>query len=363
LAYSLFHFFKIKLYGGIKELFLRRLRRSMDHIGICISKEEYNRHVAALMEFCQYPAVWYKALFSFLETPYQDEALCALRGAFLQSDIVEEMYETQDIHGGWGRLRSKDYSVKAKIPTSGVGIERCLYIGLTIEDRDILFLASEYLQSLILGTSSEGVFEKNERALPWQKAIACELLEAIIPYHPLCDETYHQWRYIAERAYEEGEYCCEKDRAAQHEVFLTREDRLVPMQSRLLLRRRREIPDALEDAMLRHLGQKAYENGYFWDKTPDKLPESFVNNQTRRWFETFHYINQFRGSGRYLQNAVEWVLENAREDGLWDWGPQVKDPWGYFRYFSCNRHYQHNRVVDCTIECLRFLKEYLEHND
>lgn len=328
-----------------------------------ITKDEFCRHAEALLHFCEYPAVQYKVMFSLLDTPYQDEALSALRREFLKSDIVEEMYQTQDINGGWGKLRSKDYSVKAKIPTSGVGIERCLYIGLTIEDRDILFMASEYLQELLRSTGSEGVFEKNERANPWQRAIVCNLLEAITPNHPLCDETYRQWLYIAGRAYEEGEYSYERDKAAQHEVFLTREDRLVPMQSELLLKRRQEVPESLEGAMLRHLGQNAYENGYFWEKTPDKLPDSFVYKQTRRWFKTFNYINQFRGSKIYLENAVEWLLENAREDGLWDWGTQVKDPWGYFGYFSCNRNYGHNRVVDCTIEVLNFLKLYMENND
>lgn len=327
-----------------------------------LTQNEFKEHAAALLDFCQYPAVKYKVMFTLLDTPYQDEALTALRRDFLKSDIVEEMYQTQDIHGGWGKLRSKDYSVKARIPTSGVGIERCLYIGLTIEDRDILFMASEYLQGLLSGSGNEGVFEKNERANPWQKAIACNLLEAITPNHPLCDETYRQWLYIADRAYEEGEYSYEKDRAAQHEVFLTKESRLVPMQSELLLKRRQNISESLEDAMLRHLGRGAYEHGYFWEKTPDKLPESFVYNQTRRWFKTFNYINQFRGSRIYLENAVEWLLENARADRLWDWGPQVKDPWGYFGYFSCNRHYSHNRVVDCTMEVLNFLKEYMKNN-
>lgn len=328
-----------------------------------ITKDEFCRHAEALLHFCEYPAVQYKVMFSLLDTPYQDEALSALRREFLKSDIVEEMYQTQDINGGWGKLRSKDYSVKAKIPTSGVGIERCLYIGLTIEDRDILFMASEYLQELLRGTGGEGVFEKNERANPWQRAIVCNLLEAITPNHPLCDETYRQWLYIAGRAYEKGEYSYERDKAAQHEVFLTREDRLVPMQSELLLKRRQEVSESLEGAMLRHLGQNAYENGYFWEKTPDKLPDSFVYKQTRRWFKTFNYINQFRGSKIYLENAVEWLLENAREDGLWDWGTQVKDPWGYFGYFSCNGHYGHNRVVDCSIEILNFLKMYMENND
>lgn len=328
-----------------------------------MTKREFQEHAEALLAFCRYPAVQYKVKFQLLDTPYQDEALSKLRREFLKSDIVEEMYQTQDISGGWGKLCSKDYSVKAKIPTSGVGIERCLYIGLTIEDRDILFMAAEYLQNLLLGKSSEKVFEKNERALPWQRAMICNLLEAITPCHPLCDQTYMQWLYIAGRAYEDGEYSYEKDKAAQHEVFLTRESRLVPMQSGLLLKRRQEVSDALEDAMLRHLGRNASENGYFWDKTPDRLPDCFVNRQTRRWFDTFCYINQFRGSRIYLEDAVEWILENAREDGLWDWGPQVKDPWGYFKYFSCSRHYSHNRVADCTVEVLSFLEQYMEHND
>lgn len=114
--------------------------------------------------------------------------------------------------------------------------------------------------------------------------------------------------------------------------------------------------------MLRHLGGGAYKNGYFWDKTPDKLPEEFVYHKTRRWFKTFNYINQFRGSALYLENAVEWIMENVRKDGVWDWGTQIKDPWGYFGYFSCNRNYRHNRVVDCTIEVLDFLKKYIDNN-
>ncbi len=327
-----------------------------------ITYKDLSRHAKALFEFCEYPAVEYKVKFSILDVPYEDRALSLLRKAFLESDIVEEMAQTQDIYGGWGKFQSKDYSVKAKIPTSGVGIERCLYIGLTVEDRDILFLAEEYLKDLLLGTGREIVRGKNERANPWWRAKVCNALEAVTPYSALCDETWRQWLFIADRAYEDGEYSYERDKAAQHEVFATRESRLVPMQSELLLKRRAEISDDLEDAMLRHLGGLASENGYFWDKTPGSLPENFVCNKTRRWFKTFNYINQFRGSRLYLEHAVDWLMENVREDGVWDWGTQVKDPWGYFGYFSCNRNYKHNRVVDCTVEILDFLKHYIDNN-
>lgn len=66
------------------------------------------------------------------------------------------------------------------------------------------------------------------------------LLEAIRPNSPICDETWRQWLFIAGRAYEDGEYSYERD----------------------------------------------------------------------------------KGSELYLKNAVDWILENAGEDGLWDWGPR-----------------------------------------
>ena len=330
--------------------------------GQAMTKDEFNKYAMNLYEFTEYPAVKYKILFSLFDVPYEDEKLIELRKDFLKSDIVEEMAQTQDIHGGWGKLRSKDYSVKAKIPTSQTGINRCLYIGLTIEDRDILFMANEYLLSFLDGTNEEKLYDKNERANPWQMAEICNLIEAIQPNTPECDEIYNQWLYIANRAYESGEYSYEADRAAQHEVFFTREDRLVPMQSELLLKRRELLGPEIENAMLRHLGGLANQTGYFWDKIPSKLPEDFKNNKMRRWFHTFNYINQFQGSELYLKDAVDWLQEQIGENGLWDWGTQTKDPWGYFGYFSCNRHYQHNRVVDCTMEILSFMKKYLDNN-
>jgi hypothetical protein len=114
--------------------------------------------------------------------------------------------------------------------------------------------------------------------------------------------------------------------------------------------------------LLRHHGEHAYHHGYFWAETPKKLPGNFVYNKTRRWFATFNYINQFRGSAVYLDDSVNWLISNKNADGLWDWGTQTKDPWGYFGYFSTNKNYKHNRVVDCSMEVLSFLKKYLDNN-
>lgn len=328
-----------------------------------LTKDIFKKAALRLYEYCDYPAVRYKILFHLLDIPYKHDALALLRPDFLISDIVDELYQTQHYNGGWGPLQSKNYSAKDKFPTSMTAINRCLYIGLTIEDGDILLRAYEYLEDFLTGRSREKLYNKNERAIPWQTASICQAIETIKPYNELCDRTYSEWLYIVARAYEDGAYSFERERAAQHEIFWTREDRLVPMQFGLLLKRRAELPPGIEDAMLRHHGENAYHNGYFWWMTPKKLPESFVYNKTRRWFNTFNYINQFHGSSLYLSDSVNWLMENQNADGLWDWGTQIKDPWGYFGYFSTNRNHKHNRVVDCSMEVLNFLKEYLDHNE
>lgn len=323
-------------------------------------------YARSLYDFCPYPAVRYNILTRILDLSEDDSEVSSLKKEFLASDVITEMADTQDKRGGWGHLTSKDYSVKAKIPTSSVGIDRCLYLGLTLDDGDILFDANEYLEGFFTGATNERLFEKNERAEPWRNATVCAHLEAIAQTvgktNPLCDETIAQWQYIAERAYSSGEYSYENDRAAQHEIFRTHEARLVPMQSGLILSRRSGISAETEDAMLRHLGGHAASNGHFWDKTVYSLPQNFKSDKTRRWMATFEYINQFRNSSLYLASAVEWLMDQADERGLWDWGSQTKDPWGYFRYFSLIRKYALNRITDCSMEILFFLKKYNENN-
>jgi len=329
-----------------------------------LTKDKFQRAVLQLYDFCQNPAAQYKILFHLLDMPYESPELTSLRTDFLKSDIVEELYQTQDYSGGWGKLRDKNYAAKDKFPCSLTAINRCLYIGLELEDRDILQFAYEYLEAFLKGTNKEKLYDRNEREIPWQKATICGAIERIKPHNRLCDRIYNEWVYIVSCAYTSGEYSYERERDAQHEVFDTREKRLVPMEAcfDLILARREGLSPELEECLLRDHGERAYHQGYFWDKTPKDLPENFMDKQTRRWFHTFNYINQFRDSEIYLADAACWLMENQNADGLWDWGGQTNDPWGYFGYFSTTRKFKHNRVVDCSMEVLIFLKKYLENN-
>jgi len=171
-----------------------------------LTNKKFKEIAGSFFDWCEYPAVKYKILFHFLDCPYEDKRLSELRQSFLNSDIVNQLYETQLPDGSWGPLRGKDYSCKSIFPTTEVAIDRCLYIGLTLEDKDILFLALDYLEEFFQGTSKTKLYHKNERAIPWQMSEIASYAERIKPRNPLCDKWWNEWNYIASRAFSNGEY-------------------------------------------------------------------------------------------------------------------------------------------------------------
>ena len=330
-----------------------------------LTRELFNSYAENYLSFNKYPAVRYKALLHLLDIPRDDERLTTLRPEFMQSDIVRELYEEQDRNGNWEPLLSKDYKVKSKFPTNTVAINRCLYIGLTKDDGDMLFMALDNLEDMLRDRYIDPRYSKNERAPVYFEYAVATLAEAIDPHNALADDPYEKWLYIANEAFAAGEYSYEAEARAQREIYGIKRERLCPVPVNLLLSRKDRLSAELEDRMLHHYGRHVYNNGHIWfypNPNPQNLPESFENDKTRRLFMSTSYLNMFRNNACYMDEVVEWILRHRNADGLWDYGNQTKDPWGYFEYLSVTRNYKYNRIINCTMEVLITLKKYLDSN-
>jgi len=328
-----------------------------------ITQKNFNKYTDNLLDFNKYPAVEYKILKDFKNLDYNDEKLKKLRIEFLSSDIVAEMAECQDYDGHWGPFFSKDYSKKDKIPTTSVGIERCLYIGLSKVDNDILFVINDWLENVFDDKIAYDYYEKNERALHSQRYRFAECLESITPNTEIIDSLYDKWLYIADEAFKSGEYSYDDDKNIQHQLLGTHQQRLSYMPVKLLTMRKNNLPVELNDKMRDYYAKHAAENGHFWDKNLYEFPENFTNPKTSRWFHTLNYVNMFRNTEKYMQTALEWLENVQNSDNLWDYGTQTKDPWGYFKYFSLTKNHKYNRIINCTIEVLTVFKQYLDNNE
>ena len=344
-----------------------------------LTKKNFEKYARSFCEWCEYPAAKYKVALDFLEVDYSDKSLIDLRGKFLKSDIVLELRDTQYYDGSWGKL----FSVEDKKPEKKTrfirntmnALSRCVYIGLRIGDNsDILTLALEHLEDILKDRAYNLIKKyssgRNERLIPSNLCDVAAMADAISAdnCNSLGDDLFNQWNYIAACAFEDGEYSHERDKKAQHELLGTREDRLVPMPLGLLLSkgRSRNISESLQESMRDYYAGNAYHHGHFWAVPLDKIRENppvWVDKYSQRIFPTVDYINQFRDTGKYLDDTIDWLELNKNQDNLWDFGPQVSfDPWGGQRYFSTNKNYKYNRIVNCTIEVLRVFKLYLDNN-
>lgn len=306
----------------------------------------------------------YKLLKDIVGLPQGNLELKEVKEEVLKNPLVLELEQEQQYDGSWGRFNAIDYSVKKRFPTTCIAVERALYIGLDKTD-NILFNAFEHIREVFLSKAKvPDRAEVNERWPALNQSRIAYVLECIEPYTEYTDQVWHTWMYIVQRVFSDGIYNDEYDRKVQREVFGITGKRLIPLPFEFLLLRRDDITEKLQKLMLDYCWKRHLKNGYFWPEAKlHQLPESFCHNKTRRWLKTLEFFTAFKGNSRYLQGPIDWVMSGRNENGMWDFGPQIKDPFGYYRYFSTEGwKIRQNRITDCTIEILAIIKKYINSN-
>jgi len=330
------------------------------------SKDEFRKAATEILEMSPYPAVKYKVARHFLgcEKGAGKADFDGWYDDFLHSDIVSELASEQYGDGSWGTLMTSDYSSKRKVPNTCGGVGRALYIGMNEkhDGRGIVASALGYLTDVYTGKIKLSIYEKNERAAHIQAYTVAGMIERLSPQNPVCDEIWDNWNYVAWRAFSSGEYQHEMDFKAQNELFGIKGDRLIPIPIGFLLARKETLSPYVEPAMLDFYGREAYYEGYFWPEPLSRIPESFKWNKTHRLIPVIERVIGFSGTKYFLKDIMEWLVESRGDDGFWDWGSQVADPFGYRRYLTLSKSYAINRKIHCSAEVLSVLHAYLENN-
>ena len=330
------------------------------------TKDEFRKAASEILAMSPYPAVKFKIAHDFLG--YEKDAGNAefdkWYADFLHSDIVNELVSEQRGDGSWGELMKSDYTSKRKVPNTCGGIGRALYMGMNekYDGRGIIESALGYLCDAYTGKIKLPIYEKNERAAHIQSYTIASMIESLSPYNPICDGIWDNWSYVAWRAFSSGEYRHELDFKAQNELFGIKGDRLIPLPIGFLLARKERLPEFVEPAMLDHYGRGAYYHGYFWPEPLSKIPESFKWNKTHRLIPVIEHINGFSKTKYYLCDLMEWFVQSRGDDGFWDWGAQMPDPFGYRRYLTLTKNYALNRKIHCSVEVLSVLHDYITNN-
>lgn len=287
-----------------------------------------------------------------------------LKRQVLTGPMVAEVAAEQLRHGGWARFGTEDLTVKKRVPTTMFAVRRLVWLGLDKEDAPLAG-AMEYLIDLLEGrrTPPEGG-EVNERWPEVLRIRAATFIAMIDPYAACLDDLLARWRFIAENTFHSGAYNYDACRELQSMLLNVQGPRLIPLPLQLLVCRPGFLSEELERMLLLYCWQRHLEGFLLWPEGKlNDLADAFRHPHTSRKLNTMESMACFRGSRLVLEPSIEWLLASRDADGLWDYGPQAKDPAGYPRRLAAmDWRKPINRKLDCTMEVLMLLKQYLGSN-
>jgi hypothetical protein len=306
------------------------------------------------------PVARYRLLRDVLRRPGDDPTLAQAKADLAHSRCIHDLAAEQWADGGWGAFHSRSTGRKQNIPSTEVGVERALSLGLDAA-HPILARAAAYIIGIMRGEIAfPDYHEKNDRWLTGMRLFLASTLSLIQPAHPLLDADRQLWLEIARRTLQSGEYS-EQDEIRAHADLTgaTVKDSYLVLSSRYQLNVLGSIPGTLspelEWALLRWLWQRPTGIGYL--TVPLAGPPPQQPGPFDRWLASLELLARlFPGWVRFAQPAVAWLWLQRDEQGCWDFGPKpdslsnlpLSDSW----------RKKQDRAFDWTIRVLVLLRRY-----
>jgi hypothetical protein len=278
------------------------------------------------------------------------------------SKNVQELTNEQWENGGWGAFHSRSTKLKQKIPSTEIGVERALVLGL-----DASHLVLEKAAKYILNIREDKIafpdyHEKNDRWQTGMRLFLASTLSLIQPSHPILNVDRELWYAIAQKTFRSGKYNEEDEIKAHIELSgATVKGSYLVLNNRYQLNILGSIPGVLstelETALLKWLWEKPDGIGYLGIPLRRKPPSK--PGQFDRWLASLELLARTFPSWVYFaQESIEWLWEKQNEQGYWDFGPRpssisnlpLSDSW----------RGKNNRVFDWTTRVLVLLRKYCD---
>ena len=319
---------------------------------------EITRHI---LEKSPGSVVRYRLLRDVLGLPVNDTELQEARESLGKSQCVKTLAAEQWEDGSWGAFHSQNTKVKQKIPTTEIGVERALALGLDGEV-PLLCKAADYILSIMNGHRPfPDRHEKNDRWQTGMRMFLASTLSLIYPNHPELEPDRNLWWEIAEEAFQSGTYR-EMDEVQVHKRLtgVTVKNSYLVLNNRYQLNILGSIPGTLprqlEKSLLKWLWSREDGIGYLGvslHSAPLQKPGT-----VDRWLASLELLS--RGFHRWV-DAMDWLWSLRKEDGFGDFGPRpssitnlpLSDTW---------RNKQ-NRVSDWSTRVLILMRRFYQASD
>ena len=283
-----------------------------------------------------------------------------------ESKQVRKLASEQWGNGSWGSFHSRSTKLKQNIPSTEVGVERALTLGLE-RNHPILCKTENYLVEILEGKSKFPDYpEKNDRWSTGVDLFVSSTLSLINPYHPALDKPRNLWLKILKRSFRTGTYD-ENDEIATHEVLTGASVK----DSYLVLKSRYHLILMGSDSSLIPLTLKRQYIEWLWHHREGIgylcIPlnrDASINHPgpLDRWFVSHELLSKyypFVWAKLFFENA-QWLWSKLNKDHLWDLGPKASTQ--HYFPLSDNWLIRMNRQVDWSTRILLLLKRFYDNS-
>jgi hypothetical protein len=307
------------------------------------------------------PVVRYRLLRDVLRKHADDPELEQARASLDASRCVQELAREQGADGGWGAFHSRSTRLKQTIPSTEVGVERALALGLDAA-HPILQRATRYIVGIMAGhIAFPDYHEKNDRWPTGMRLFLASTLSLIHPTHPLLDADRTLWLEIARRTWRSGAYREEDEIHAHADLTgATVKNSYLVLSGKYQLNILGSIPGTLstelEVSLLSWLWARPEGIGYL-EAPLARVPPSRKPGPFDRWLASLEMLARlFPSWTGFAAEAIDWLWQQRNEQGDWDLGPKP-DSLSNLPLSSSWRSRQ-NRVFDWTTRVFTLLRRY-----
>ncbi len=306
--------------------------------------------------------VRYRLLRDVLRVELHSPELQKAKDELKHSRCIQDLSNEQHTDGGWGAFHSRSSRLKQKVPSTEVGVERALYLGLNAS-HPILKKAASYILAIMNGDIAfPDYHEKNDRWQTGMRLFLASTLSLINPKHPALNDDRKLWLNITKKTFRTGTYS-EKNEIEAHNKLTgatVRNSYLVfgnRYQLNILGSATGMLSKKLEMILLKYLWEKQDGIGYLGIKL-NRQPQ-FNTGQLDRWLTSLEMLSRlFPAWVNFAKPAIDFLLKQRDPEGYWNFGPRTNSI--VFLPLSDSWINRQNRKFDWTTRVLVLLRKYYD---
>jgi hypothetical protein len=311
------------------------------------------------------PVVSFRLMRDVLRLPVDSPELAHAKRAMGKSRWVREVDREQWYDGSWGRFHSQDTAARQRIPTTEVGVERALALGLD-SSHAVPRKAAGYITRVLNG--SVDVRDRPERNDRWPTGVrlfAASTLARMQPDAHVLDPVWRLWAEIASRTFASGAYDEEAEVLAHRDLTgASVRGSYLSLGSKyhvaLLGSRAAHLPSDIEAAYVKWITRRETGIGYL-DAPLWRMPDHLGKFGIDAWLTSHELLSAFPSWRRIVGDAIDWLWTHRDEDGLWDFGP--RSTWSFYFPLSEDWRRKGRRAHDDSTRVLALLRKYCDSCD